>query len=244
MAISVTLLLIGCPERCKTLQSTLLRSTLNWCKSMVRQFIYIFLILMLCSCSKVYYNTLEQFGVEKRDILVDRVEEARSSQKDVQEDFQSALDQFRTVVEVDGGDLEKQYDKLDSRYRRAQNRAEEVSERIDAVENVGKDLFREWKKELTEYQDEGLRRRSREQLDGTQDRFDDLLAAMRRAESRMEPVLKLFNDQVLFLKHNLNARAIGSLEVERVRIEERVAHLIEEMQASIAEADAFIAELR
>ncbi len=199
---------------------------------------------MLCACSKVYYNTLEQFGVEKRDILVDRVKEARSSQKDVQEDFQSALDQFRAVVDVDGGDLEKQYDRLDSRYNRARNRAEEVSERINSVEKVGKDLFREWKTELAEYQDEGLRNRSRDQLDETQDRFDDMLGAMRRAESRMEPVLELFQDQVLFLKHNLNARAIGSLDVERSRIEERVARLIDEMQASIAEADEFIAQLQ
>lgn len=211
---------------------------------MLRQLINVFLILMLCACSKVYYNTLEQFGVEKRDILVDRVKEARSSQKDVQEDFQSALDQFRAVVDIDGGDLEKQYDRLDSRYNRARNRAEEVSERINAVENVGKDLFREWKTELTDYQDEGLRNRSRDQLDETQDRFDDMLGAMRRAESRMTPVLELFKDQVLFLKHNLNARAIGSLDVERSRIEERVARLIDEMQASIAEADEFIAQLQ
>ena len=34
---------------------------------------------------------------------------------------------------------------------------------------------------------------------------------MRLAESRIEPVLKSFRDQVLFLKHNLNAKAIASL---------------------------------
>jgi len=32
------------------------------------------------------------------------------------------------------------------------------------------------------------------------------------AEDQIAPVLKAFHDQVLFLKHNLNSRAIGSLK--------------------------------
>lgn len=204
----------------------------------------IFTAFLATACSGVYYNTLEQFGVEKRDILVDRVKSARSSQQDVQEEFQSALDQFRAVVEIDGGDLEKQYDKLDREYQSASRQADEVRERVDAVEKVGRDLFHEWEKELAEYQDSGLRERSREQLTNTQERFDELLAAMQRAEARLDPVLELFQDQVLFLKHNLNARAIGSLEIERSRIEERVAVLIKEMETAINEADAFIADLQ
>lgn len=200
--------------------------------------------IFITACSGVYYNALEQFGVEKRDILVDRVKAARSSQEDAREEFQSALDQFRAVVEIDGGDLEKQYNKLDREYQSASRQADDVRQRIGSVEKVGRDLFREWEKELTEYQDAGLRQQSRQQLDSTKDRFNELLAAMQRAESRLDPVLKLFQDQVLFLKHNLNARAIGSLEVERGRIEERVATLIKEMETAISEADAFIAELQ
>jgi len=29
-------------------------------------------------CATAYYSTLEQFGIEKRDVLVDRVKEART----------------------------------------------------------------------------------------------------------------------------------------------------------------------
>ena len=58
------------------------------------------------------------------------------------------------------------------------------------------------------------------------------------------PVLALFHDQVLFLKHNLNARAISSLDRERVRIEGDVNRLIAEMQAAIDEAEAFIQALQ
>lgn len=44
----------------------------------------LFFLLALClgGCSSAYYKTMENFGVEKRDILVDRVEEARDAQDD------------------------------------------------------------------------------------------------------------------------------------------------------------------
>lgn len=41
---------------------------------------------------------------------------------------------------------------------------------------------------------------------------------MHDAEDRMEPVLQAFEDQVLYLKHNLNAQAIGALENELATI--------------------------
>ena len=49
-------------------------------------------------------------------------------------------------------------------------------------------------------------------------------------------MLQVFQDHVLYLKHNLNARAISSLDQQRVRIEGDVKVLIAEMQASIEEA--------
>jgi hypothetical protein len=63
---------------------------------------------------------------------------------------------------------------------------------------------------------------------------------MKRAEAKIDPVLAVFRDQVLFLKHNLNARAIVSIQNELVSVETDVASLIREMEASINEADGFI----
>jgi hypothetical protein len=67
-----------------------------------------------------------------------------------------------------------------------------------------------------------------------------MMAAMRRAEGSMDPVLESFQDQVLMLKHNLNARAIGALKNELGSIEKETARLITDMQNAIAEADTFI----
>lgn len=66
---------------------------------------------------------------------------------------------------------------------------------------------------------------------------------MKRAEKKIDPVLSLFQDQVLFLKHNLNAKAIASIKSELRDVESNVASLIASMEKSIGEADAFIQTL-
>ena len=200
----------------------------------------IFTLALLGGCSSAYYKTMEGFGIEKRDILVDRVEDARDAQGDASEQFASALDQFRATVNFDGGDLEETYDRLNAEYEKSVSEAEEVSTRIDSVEGVAEDLFREWEQELDQYSRADLRRSSASLLNDTRKRYKQLMATMRRAESSMEPVLEAFHDQVLVLKHNLNARAIGALRNELASIERDTANLIKQMQKAIAEADTFI----
>ena len=78
----------------------------------------------------------------------------------------------------------------------------------------------------------------------TRNRYEDVLAVMEGAAEKMKPVLGQLHDQVLFLKHNLNARALGSLQSTSEELQLDVSKLIEEMQASIAEADRFIEDMR
>lgn len=199
---------------------------------------------ILAGCSSAYYKTLEGFGIEKRQILVDRVESARDAQDDASEQFASALEQFRAAVDFDGGDLEKIYDRLNAEYERSVAEADQVADRIDAVATVAEDLFEEWDDELDNYSRDDLRRDSERLLNQTRSRYEQLMRSMRRAESTMEPVLDAFQDNVLVLKHNLNARAIGSLRSELVSIERDTERLIAAMNESIAEANAFIESMR
>ena len=183
---------------------------------------------------------MDQIGVHKRDILVKRVDKAKDAQEATKEEFASALEQFQSVVRFDGGDLQREYERLNSAYEASAGKAAAVTQRNDDVENVAKALFREWRAELNEYSSASLRASSQQQLADTEARYRQLMAAMRRAESRIDPVLRTFRDQVLFLKHNLNARAIGALRVELAGVEANTAALIREMNASIAEAQRFI----
>lgn len=204
----------------------------------------ILFISTLSSCSSAYYGAMEKVGVHKRDILVDRVEEGRDSQKDAQKQFQSALEQFDSVVKLEETDLKKAYDKLNKEYEESRAAADEVTNRIDNIENVADALFKEWKGELKEYQNKDLRRSSEKQLKDTKSRYKDMLASMRDAEETMEPVLKIFHDNVLFLKHNLNAQAIGSLQSEFANLEGQIGELIKSMNVAIASSDEFIADLQ
>lgn len=198
---------------------------------------------LLVSCSTTYYRTMEAFGLHKRDILVERVEEARDSQEEAGEQFQSALESFREVIDFEGGELERKYERLSAEYERSEMKAEQVSERIASVERVAEDLFDEWEGELREYSDKSLRRSSERMLEQTRGRYSDLIDAMRRAEAKMPPVLARLNDQVLFLKHNLNAQAIGSLQGVTEELELDVEELLEELEKSIAEANEFIEQM-
>lgn len=200
--------------------------------------------IALTGCQTAAYSIQERFGIEKRDILVDRVEDAAKSQDAAKEEFKDALEAFRAVVAVDGGELEVTYDRLSRAYDRAEDRADQASARVDAVKRVARDLFREWEGELSDYADPALRRSSERQLRETQQRYDALSDKMDAAIASMDPVLSVFNDRVLFLKHNLNARSIAALDAETADLEDDVARLIAEMEQSISAADAFIQDMR
>lgn len=202
------------------------------------------LTLALCACSSAYYNAMEQFGVHKRNIMIDRVEEARDAQQDGQEQFESALAQFRSIVTVEGGELEKTYEQLNDEYEDSVASAENIRERIDSVEKVAEDLFDEWEDELDRYSSDTLRRDSESKLKSTRQKYNQLIGLMRDSEERLDPVLQAMEDQVLFLKHNLNTQAIASLREEAVRIDSDVEELIAALKQSIAEADSFIQTMR
>ena len=63
---------------------------------------------------------------------------------------------------------------------------------------------------------------------------------MRKAESKMAPVLSALKDNSLFLKHNLNAKAVGALQGEMVSIKRDVSALIKDMNLAIEQSQKFI----
>jgi septal ring factor EnvC (AmiA/AmiB activator) len=200
-------------------------------------------MLGLTGCQSMQYSALEAVGVEKREVLSGRVDKAAEAQDEAREQFASALDQFRATVEVDGGDLEDTYERLNREFERSQDRAEEVSDRIDAVEHVAEALFDEWEDELELYSDPDLKRRSEGILRETRQRYERMMIAMRRAENSMDPVLEVFQDQVLFLKHNLNSLAIAAIREEMADIEQATEELMGAMNQAISEARSFIETL-
>ena len=198
------------------------------------------IILILISSLGGCGFSVDQFWKEPRELLVDRVEDARDAQQETVEEFQTTMEKFKSVTNFDGGDLEKQFNTLNSAFERSEKAAINISNRVDKVEQASEALLKEWREELQQYHDESLRQRSQRQYDETSVQSEKLIVAMRRAEVKTKPVLDVFRDQVLFMKHNLNMQAITSLDSQTAEIETNVAGLIQEMETSIAEANQFI----
>ena len=207
---------------------------------LAKTFVILGTVLMLSACQSAYYGALEKVGIHKRDVLVSRVEKTRDSQQDAKEQFKSALEQFKTVVNFNGGELETIYNKLNDEYESSAEAAQDVSARIESVASVSEALFDEWEDELQQYTSDTLKRKSQQQLKQTRKHYERLLRSMRSAEKTMQPVLNVFKDQVLYLKHNLNAQAIASIKGELKTIESNVSRLIQQMNSSINEANSFI----
>lgn len=201
-------------------------------------------VTLIGGCSTVYYSVWKKLGYEKRDILVSRVQKARDSEEAAKQQFKTTYQRFQDLTHYNGGDLEAEYNKIDAAYQSAKERADAVHEHINSVDKVANDMFDEWQNELSEYNNQDLRRQSEQKLRDSKARYAQLLAAMRRSEEKMQPVLAAFHDQDLFLKHNLNAQAISSLSTTTAGIQADVQNLIKDMEASINEANSFIDNLK
>ena len=213
-----------------------------------RIFILLAIVTTLTACTAAiqdtYFDLWEKVGVEKREILVDRVEAAQETQQDAQQQFASALEEFSALISFDGGELEDVYENLNDQFEASKSSAEDVSTRIDKVQSVAESLFREWEAELELITNQNLKRDSQRKLSDTQRKYSGLLKSMRKVESSMEPVLLALQDNVLYLKHNLNANAIGALQGEFSTIKKDVNNLLQEMNTAITQSDEFIETLQ
>lgn len=200
-------------------------------------------VLSMTACRNMVYSAYEDFGIYKRDLLKKRVISARDEEKGTQQEFKDALTRLKEITGFEGGELEKRYRQLQSDYDDASARVTAVHKRIQDVETVAGDLFAEWDKENRQIETDALRQTSRQQLNDTRQRYEEMLAALKRSERSMDPVLHKLHDYVLALKHSLNAQAIAALAGESVKIQNDVGKLIEDMNASIASADEFIRQM-
>ncbi len=200
-------------------------------------------LLAAQGCSKLYYASMHKLGKEKRDILVQRIKDGKKDQDAAKEQLKTTLQAFQELTGFNGGNLEKVYNRLNGELERAQSRADKLSNQITSIDKVAGDLFAEWQKEIDGMQDPTLKRKSIGILADTKLRHAQYMRRMRQTEAKMVPILQRFRDQVTFLKHNLNAKAIQSLKVTAAKMDGDVAGLIGDIEVSSQEADKFIGTL-
>lgn len=203
-------------------------------------YLTIIALVFLAGCQSAYYSAMEKVGLHKRDIMLDRVENAQTAQQDAQQQFTSALEQLSQLINYDGGNLAAQYELVNDQYQASKTSAEEVTSRIAAIENVADALFDEWSDEIQQYSSNTLKQKSQQKLRKTERNYQSLIKSMHRAKDKMAPVLSALKDNSLYLKHNLNAQAIGALQGEYGTIKRDVESLVAEMSKAITQSQQFI----
>jgi hypothetical protein len=201
-------------------------------------------VLILAGCSSTYDTTTELFGKKKKDVLVDRIAAARDAQSAAKDQFAAALDEFRSIAGYKGTLLEDKYNELNSQYNRCESQTRNVESRLADARRAAKSLFRQWDDELEQYSSAVVRRASEEKLKDMQMRFENVIYAMEKVRDKFYPALAAFKDQVLLVKHNLNAQTEMTMGEEMGIAEKEISLLIGEIDRSMAEADSFIRQMR
>ncbi|MDT7817176.1 MAG: hypothetical protein QOJ42_7092 [Acidobacteriaceae bacterium] len=204
---------------------------------------FIVLTVLLVGCKSTYYKTMRTLGKEKRDILVSRIKDAKKDQDQTKKQLQTTMESFQALTGFKGGSLEKSYKRLNSDYESAASQAGKLHDKIQSIDQVSNDLFKEWQGEINDMDNVKLKSQDLVMLRNAKTRQATYMRAMRSTEDQIAPVLKAFQDQVLFLKHNLNSRAIGSLKTTSSVLQSDVAGLIKSIDASSQEADKLITSL-
>ena len=207
---------------------------------MAKLYSTIIMLVLLVGCQSAYYSAMEKVGVHKRDIMLNRVESAQVAQQDAQQQFTSALEQLSQLISYEGGDLAAQYELINDQYEASESSPQEVASPIAAIESVADALFDEWNDEIQQYSSNNLKQQSQQKLKKTQRNYQSLIKSMHRAKDRMAPVLSALKDNSLYLKHNLNAQAIGALQGEYKTIKRDVESLVAEMNKAIEQSQQFI----
>lgn len=202
------------------------------------------LLIMLAGCASVQYSALEKVGIHKRDILVDRVEDARDAQTETREQLVTAYEELSALVGYEGGELEKKYERLSKEVERSRKATQDLDEHLSDIDRVSEDLFDEWESELDLYSNATLKADQKRKLALARRQFMTMRDRMQTARNRVDPVMAVLTDNVLFLKHSLNAQALAALRGQTAVLEGQVDALIRDMQVAIEEADAFISRMR
>ncbi|MDH3747997.1 MAG: DUF2959 domain-containing protein [Gammaproteobacteria bacterium] len=198
----------------------------------------------MSGCASVQYSALEKVGIHKRDILVDRVEDARDAQSETREQVVSAYEELSELINYDGGELEEKYERLSKDVDRSRDSVDDLDGHLSDIDRVSEDLFDEWESELDLYTSAALRKDQEQKLSLARSQFARMRQRMQKARDRVDPVIAVLSDNVLFLKHSLNAQALATLRGQSTILEGQVDALIRDMKVAIDEADAFIVRMR
>ncbi len=144
--------------------------------------------------------------------LVERVHGAREQVSEVQTEFQTAFELFQRLTAPQAVELEELEDDFEDSFENCQEESEDLDGTLTAIRADSEKLFADWSADLERFSGDALRKKSETMMVETQERSQRVIASLESVQSKMEPVLMQLQDYALFFNHNLNPRAIATLE--------------------------------
>lgn len=178
-------------------------------------------------------------GMPQED-LVERVRGAQDEVSEGREDFGAAFNLYQRLSAPQAVELDELSDDFADSIESCAARASDVAERIESVRGEADALFKGWNEQLARFSGETLRKKSEAMMLDTQARAQRVLAALERVEARAQPMLLKLQDYALFFHHNLNARAIATLQDTYKDFDSEFKALEGEFGKAQAEITAFL----
>lgn len=201
-------------------------------------------LFFLCSCTTVYYKSWELLGREKRDLLSSNIESLKGEQEDAKEEFSDVLERMRSEYVGEKQSLAETYSDFKSDYDDIKDEVDDVTSRLNRIDGLAKALFKEWLVEANEFDSREYRRKSLAKRGETMRSFNKYMKSTRALEAGMNQSLKSLQDEVVFLKHNLNSQIVSQFNVKLATLEKDMEKIIGKIEKSIEGTDSYIKEIR
>jgi len=200
-------------------------------------------VTLLAGGCKAFGGSFLLFGGSHtpQEDLVSKARAAERESVETREDFAAAFLSYQRLTAPQALELEKLCDEFEDAVDACENRSEDLDDRIETIRREKEELVKDWTEELEHFTSDAVRKKSAVQMQETDARAQRLLDALEKLQGRMKPVLLKLQDYRLFFDHNLNARAIATLQDTYKEFDAECKALESEIGKAQGEIAAFLA---
>jgi hypothetical protein len=191
-------------------------------------------VAVLAACSKG--KTEEQKQVDE---LTSAINEFAGSLKKGKTELQTTLAEHEAIVHNKDGDYIGHYKKFNGGLEDVEERRADVRKRVEEVKTAAASYFARWEANLGKYQDEELKKKSKERMDETKARYEKVHAEGTKARDHYEPLIKTLKEHALFWGTELNAEAAKALDKDSEKIQKESDGLKAAIDAVLAACDSY-----
>ena len=174
-------------------------------------------------------SSKQMVGLRRVDDLLGRIERVHVECELSRESARIALDTLHAVVAL-GTDAMASYAELVDALEVSEERAEALRAVIKPMDRAAEQVFEQWNSDLNSFTRAEMRKRSRDRMLDTRERYDAIITAAEPAREAYEELNAGLRDCVLFLGHDFNANAVAEIESDVLALTQLASELDERLE--------------